>query len=262
MNFVCIGAQRAGTTYLYKMLSMHPNVYFPLGKEPNLFLLDPRQDAESDCLYRYGLRRMGGGGVATMGQQITGDISPYYAAMSRLKIKRIFDRYPQTRVLYVVRNPLERALSAIRFTRKAAAGNEAGNFGPALSSILKSPKIVLHSNYAANIERWRAAAAMCDSLVNLKVVLFSDIEERPLEFLKEVCSFIGVDGDFFGRLPLDLISSPHLATGDSRLTEIIDEECGKIYLGLCEQFEQLTGMDTSIWQAQIERTMTPSMQSA
>ena len=36
-NFICIGAQRAGTTWLHDCLNEHPEVYVPEKKELHFF---------------------------------------------------------------------------------------------------------------------------------------------------------------------------------------------------------------------------------
>ena len=41
-NFLCVGAQKAGTTTLYDILNQHPDIYLPKIKETKYFAADEK----------------------------------------------------------------------------------------------------------------------------------------------------------------------------------------------------------------------------
>jgi len=43
-NFLCIGAQKAGTTLLFDILKQHPDIYLPEAKELHFFDRDEEYD--------------------------------------------------------------------------------------------------------------------------------------------------------------------------------------------------------------------------
>ncbi|MGH8601683.1 MAG: hypothetical protein ACREXR_02545 [Gammaproteobacteria bacterium] len=115
---MCFGAQKAATTWLFNMLSMHPRIYFPLGKESNAWLIDPEDGPREKILYSYFISRFQKQFQDTNSIYKCGDISPYYATMEEQKIIRIYDRFPQVKTIYLIRHPVDRAWSAVRMSAK------------------------------------------------------------------------------------------------------------------------------------------------
>jgi len=98
--FLGVGAQKGGTTTLQALLQLHPDVFLPPAKELHYFTL---QFLEGEGWYREQF-------AAARPDQCCGEITPYYlfhpAAPERIKAL-----LPQVRLLVLLRDPVERALS-------------------------------------------------------------------------------------------------------------------------------------------------------
>src|SRR4051794_32568362 len=129
-TFLISGAQRCGTTTMYKTLTTHPQVLpAVLHKGGHYFdTSDPRRPG----WYRgHFPTERAAARVATTagGRVITGESSPYYM-FHPLAGRRIADDLPGARMIILLRDPVERAYSA--YTHEAARGWETETFGRAL----------------------------------------------------------------------------------------------------------------------------------
>jgi len=100
LNFLGIGAQKCGTTWLYAMLSKHPDIAFPGGKEIHFWSEDDYQ--ERLAWYQ---------NLFSGDEQVKGEITPAYAFLDGGRIKEIYRLVPDLRLIYMIRNPVNRAWS-------------------------------------------------------------------------------------------------------------------------------------------------------
>lgn len=101
--FIIIGAQKAGTTSLFKYLRLHPNVIPAHKKEVKFF----------DCNYSKGLDWYRSHFPYTgdiKDNEITGEASPHYIAHP-LSPRRIAETLPQVKLIALLREPVARAYS-------------------------------------------------------------------------------------------------------------------------------------------------------
>ncbi|CAN5223736.1 MAG: sulfotransferase family protein [Nocardioides sp.] len=129
-DFLIVGAQRCGTTSMFKTLSQHPQVVRPfLRKGIHYF----------DMYYDKGPRWYGGhfpfkataarGGG--QGRRITGESSPYYM-FHPLARQRLAADLPNVKVIVMLRDPVVRAYSA--HSHEVARGFETLEFEQALGA--------------------------------------------------------------------------------------------------------------------------------
>ena len=98
--FLIIGAQKCGTNSLYNYLVQHPLIAPSLQHEIHYFDLNFDKDLE---WYKSQFPELELG-------MITGESSPYYL-FHPLVAQRVFDNYPQMKLIVLLRNPTERAIS-------------------------------------------------------------------------------------------------------------------------------------------------------
>ena len=110
LDFLGIGAQKAGTTWIYHQLAGHPQVAFPAGKEVHFW--DRHRDRGTQWwLALFG--QSGPGDVARDGREVRrGEITPAYAVLDPFTVREIAQLCPQARIFYSLRNPVARAWSA------------------------------------------------------------------------------------------------------------------------------------------------------
>ena len=109
-DFMIIGAMKAGTTSLFQYLSKHPDLRISVPKEVHFFDggKNPRVDtfAKGEHWYRthFPLRRELGSNTKVY------EASPVYI-FNPLAPKRIYDTIPNVKLILLLRNPTERAVS-------------------------------------------------------------------------------------------------------------------------------------------------------
>ncbi len=105
LDFFVIGAARSGTTSIFKSLIQHPNVFSPEIKEPRFFC--GTNEAKGWGWYASNY-------AEAEDDEICGDFSPSYTFASNSvgsPAKKIFDAYPDAKLICIVRNPIECAIS-------------------------------------------------------------------------------------------------------------------------------------------------------
>lgn len=99
-DFLCIGAQKAGTTTLHDLLQYHPDAYLPDLKETHFF---SRHFDQPQAWYE---RHFADARPA----QAVGEVTPYYLFHPAAPA-RIATLLPAVRLIVLLRDPVQRALS-------------------------------------------------------------------------------------------------------------------------------------------------------
>ena len=196
-GFVILGAQRGGTTSLYRYLASHPQVRHAKRKEVHYF----------DTHYGHGLDWYTEHFAADLAPgEITGEASPYYlyhpAVPARLRAA-----VPDAKLIAMLRNPVDRAYS--HYLGKHRRRYDALSFEDALDAeeerlageeerLLTDDAAVSHNHqqfsyasrgdYAEQLERWFAAFPREQVLVLESEAFF----RRTPEVLAEVQAFLGL----------------------------------------------------------------------
>jgi tetratricopeptide (TPR) repeat protein len=101
-QFLIIGVMKGGTTSLYEYLIQHPQIIPSLQKEIDFF----------NYQFNLGLDWYTAHfpPVPQSGQYLTGEASPTYL-LDLKTAQRVFDHFPQIKLLIILRNPVDRAIS-------------------------------------------------------------------------------------------------------------------------------------------------------
>ena len=212
-HFLCIGAQKAGTTWLYSMLSQNPGVFLPPVKEIHFFdflhvpenrwwirkmfnrtaerivrerpadqpyfrrlaTLPRRSDAWYQAIFDH---------PDAVGR-LAGEITPAYSFLPSKGVAKVAEVNPAMRIILVVRDPVDRALSQLRMLA------ERNKWSTIDAMVLEDPRIsaeiIQRSAYRENIRRWEAVFPP-EQLLYLP---YPRIANDPEGFLGEVEAFIG-----------------------------------------------------------------------
>jgi hypothetical protein len=122
-DFLILGAQKAGTTALYAYLRRHPRITGPSWKEISFF---DRHYLRGEAWYRGNFPNL----LRTRGE-LVGEASPSYL-FHPLAPERAAALVPSARLIALLRNPVDRALS--HYHHEVALGREELSFEDALAA--------------------------------------------------------------------------------------------------------------------------------
>jgi hypothetical protein len=234
-DFLCIGMPKAATGWFYDQLSHHPDFWmppakelhyldrdipklknsrrllenwetmaaraerqeFPWGERERAFLEEvvscagqPRDIARYARLFRH------------KGDLLSGDTSPGYCIVDDEVIREIAAMLPQTRIVLLVRDPIDRVWSRICMAERD------GKFDvsmlddlPKFAKFIRTKRAIHEKSFASVIiRRW---SSHYPPKGRFRVFLFDDIACRPAETLQEILAFVGADPSKAGSLPPD-----------------------------------------------------------
>ncbi len=180
-DFLGIGAAKAGSTWLFHNLRAHPGLYLPPEKELHYFCHRYHRSLRS-----YARRFAPGSG------RVVGEITPNYAILPVEKIRSIGRLMPDLRLLFIVRDPIERAWSHARMRLVRQDGRSRAEVSDAeLVAHFRGAHSRANGDYQAIIDRWLSVFPP----ERLWLGFFEDISQRPRQLLSEVFRHLGVDDD-------------------------------------------------------------------
>ena len=180
-SFLMIGAMKAGTSTLHTTLHRHPEINWAREKEPGFF---------ASYGEAYGDRRAGYTAYCELFEQregLTGEASTTY---SRYPFEaevagRVFSANPLTRMLYLVRNPVDRALS--HYIHDVLRGRETRTIREALARV-PDMKYVFPGCYDLQIRQYLSFFP----LEQIHIVSSESLFRRPAETINSVCRFLKI----------------------------------------------------------------------
>lgn len=177
LHFIGIGAQKAGTTWLYEILSRHPGIAFPAGKEVHFW----------DAYFDRGRPWYDACFPDTPGC-LNGEITPAYAMLPAERIAQIRQAYPHLRLFYILRNPIQRAWSSaiMALGRAEMSPDEASDQW--FIDHFRSAGSLARGDYAGCLQNWRQYFAT-DQLL---VLFYEQIREDPAALLGACLDHLGV----------------------------------------------------------------------
>jgi hypothetical protein len=129
---------------------------------------------------------------AEAGGKVTGEITPAYAALTQKQIEHIHAIMPRARIIFLVRDPVERAWSAVKFGVRWSTGRslspEAFSLGD-LRRMVETERFRAQGDYVRTVTQWRR----CFPPEQFFIGFFDDVVQRPTQFLSNVFEFLGVD---------------------------------------------------------------------
>jgi len=181
-TFFIIGGMKAGTTSLYHYVRDHPQVYMPPFKAPEFFAGRAHWERGIDW-YRRQFAAAPSEAVAI------GEASNVYTKYPRYSgvPKRIAEYVPDARLIYLIRDPVERIRS--HYQTRVAEGTERAPFEQAVFS---NPIYVDYSRYALQIEQYFEYFPP----EQLLVIRSEGLRSARQPTMERVYTFLGIDETF------------------------------------------------------------------
>jgi hypothetical protein len=293
-DFLGIGAQKTGTTWLWANLRKHPQLWLPPRKEVHYFDRAPRYASPSylaesrlskrlfgrgkhnkryrkvlvreigrnvrypswDQL-RWGMRYMLGTyndqWYASLFEQgrgkVKGEITPAYSILDPQDVEHISKLMPEAKIIYTLRNPIERTWSRIR-KRAGNSGWELNNMPrEELERLASIPALVARSDYVQALTVWRSYFPEEQIFVGF----YEDIVERPREFLLNVFEFLGVEAaeKHVSHVAAQRVNASPSAAMPQGLQRYLAEK----YYEPIKQLDSMVGGAAGRWLQEVESTL-------
>lgn len=177
-NFLVIGAQKSGTTSLCSLLGQHFEIFMSERKEPHFFA--------KDALYARGWDWYASLFEDAADAKAIGEGSTGYTLHTEFPSAptRIARDLPQAKLLYIVRDPLERMESA--WMQRKGDGRPVWSLGKTLR---RYHSMVDGSRYWKQLSYYRQYYPDDQILI----LFFEDFKKNPSAVLRSCFEFLGVD---------------------------------------------------------------------
>ena len=285
-DFLCIGLQKAGTGWLFDQLDFHPDFWMPPLKELHYFDsclkvkkldsllrrmqsdlarvnkarlgLNRRSLSERDVQFLVRAKAIRGAPqdldkyadlFAGKEGLLSGDITPGYCTLPENTIKIISDRFPNVKIVLLLRNPVERIWSQINMGIRKGKLTEAEAFDWDRIKANLSRDGFSERSYPSEI--WRRWTKFI-SAERMGYFFFDDLRQRPVEFRANILKFLGADPEKpSGGRPADYnrkSNHPKISMSQSVRDQMIDffhEElvaCASIFGGQAKEWLSSYGL--------------------
>jgi hypothetical protein len=179
-NLVVIGGLKCGTTSLHHYLNLHPAIHMSRPKELNFFVAELNWSLGTDW-YASHFRA---------DAPVRGESSPHYTNLPRFAgvAERMSSVLPDARLIYMVREPVDRALS--NYLHNVAGGYERRPVAEALAD--PDSAYVHRGLYAMQLEPYLERF----ELDRIELVSQEELKRDREQTMRRVFRFLGVDEEF------------------------------------------------------------------
>lgn len=177
-NFLVVGAAKAGTSWLHYCLNAHPEIFVPKVKELHFF--------SYPYVYQKGNEWYESFFDSASSETVIGEVCPSYISFPNVP-ERIHQYNPNMKLIFVLRNPIQRAYSHY------CMGMKQGKLDFDIDSHLNhESNYVQLGLYYQQITRF----LQYFSLDHLKIITFDELKTTPQATLKEIYTYLNVNSDF------------------------------------------------------------------
>lgn len=231
LNFLGIGAQKAGTTWLYENLARHPQIGFPAGKEVHFW------NQPGECTLAEYRNFFPDNGLCN------GEITPAYAILDPDTITGIYAAFPRLRLIYLIRNPLQRAWSSalMALHRAEMTIDEASDQW--FIDHFHSQGSLQRGDYAACITAWWRVFPE----EQLLILRYEQLRTDPIGLLKRCCWHLGIDPAFYDTVPPDLLHKPVFAGSTPLIRPSLLPILQNLYISPLQTLARLLQEDFTHW---------------
>jgi len=181
-TFFVIGAAKAGTTSINNYLARHPQIEMAEPREPHVMV----SPIPEERVALYGRHFRGG-------TELRGDCSPSYSVYPthpRVS-EHIAEMVPDARIVYMVRDPVERMISY--YAQTVVHGVQRQPAAVALDPVDDGNYYLAGSRYATQVEVYLRSFAPD----RVMVVDQADLRDRRADVLRRCFAHVGADPDYW-----------------------------------------------------------------
>ena len=246
--FFIIGAQRSGTTYLYQILDEHPSILMarPIRPEPKFFINPALQDKDNLFYLNNFFRQRSS-------NHILGEKSTSYIEYPSLG-EKILSRFPEAKIIVILRNPVQRAISNYFFSKKNKIETRSleevfienkrvsDEMMKKTEHISVSPFDYLkRSKYIQYLKPYFEAF----DKNNRKVLIFEKLLEDKVRYIQELYHFLGVNENFIPSKMQEKINTNNISYN---IPLVVSQKLQDYFSPFNKDLSLLLEEDLSIWE--------------
>jgi hypothetical protein len=190
LDFLCLGAQKAGTSYLVGALRSHPDIQLPGCKELHFFSPIGEYKSHGDFAQsNFGKDLDWHRQQFQVDDRVRGEVSTHYLFDPDCA-KRIKRSFPDVKLFAILRNPVDRAFSQYNMERYKTAKERR----PLMQIVRDEPdnEILMRGMYFQQLVPFMELFGPDQ----IRAYLFEDMISDPASFFADLYTFIGVDPGF------------------------------------------------------------------
>ena len=209
-DFLCIGAHKGGTTWLYQQLDSHPDFWMPPFKELHYFdqlasvqrASSPRCRDERDLRFLESIKSLSAKPYMDLehyarlfepkGSLLSGDISPNYSTLSNEVIRQVVGYFPTLKVIFLARDPVERVWSHLSMEVRyhQIESFDVTDINEVNRNLVRRG-LLLRSYPSAVVARWKRHIHPD----RFRIYFFDDLQGNPTELRRSILRFLDADPD-------------------------------------------------------------------
>jgi hypothetical protein len=200
-NFLIVGAAKSGSSALYYSIKGHPDIFMSPVKEPSYFSSQgmvfpgngPGDDRKVYINHFEDYSKLFSG-VGT--EKIIGEASTDTMYYYQFTIPHIKDLLGDPAILFILRDPIERAFSA--YYHLVRDKRETLTFEEGLEQENQRIANNWHSmwHYKTKSLYFQQVKPFYESFSKVKIALYEDYKKNPQMVVSDICSFLGIDSNY------------------------------------------------------------------
>lgn len=249
-DFICIGAPKTGTSWLYNNLANHPEIWVPPVKELRYFdrkfplpkvsatqkgakgLLGLFPDHRRELILKtlghailersthdfyWAVRYFSNAGNDNWylslfnppDGMICGEFTTGYCALSKEAVQYIYDLLPNTRILFFMRDPIERAWSHAKMLLPRMSGKPINEISATEFLDYTTHKAAqLRGDYVRTLATWESVFPAEQMFIGF----YDDIADKPSDLLLKIYAYLNISVDA-RLLPNDISDKINASSG-------------------------------------------------
>jgi hypothetical protein len=218
-DFLCVGAQKGGTTWLYWQLDSHPDFWMPPVKELHYFdklsrtnrVSRPRRRDRRDVRFLESIKSLSARSCMDLehygrlfqpkGPLLSGDVTPAYSTLDEEIIRQITSYFPNLKVIFLARDPVERAWSqlSMEVRRGWISPFDVTDIDDVDRNLLHQ-RVLSRSHPSKIVAQWKRYVHPD----RFRTYFFDDLQTNPTELRHRILHFLGANPEKRSqRLPPD-----------------------------------------------------------
>jgi hypothetical protein len=299
-DFLGIGAQKAGTTWVYYQLRKHPDIWAPYKKEMHFFDRSPEYPTTKYLAipsffsrlihYSPGDRRQLALNMLRIGKNIAvgdfpkarwwgkwtfgyydenwykslfpkdhpgkicGEITPSYSILEKKDIESIKAINPEIKIIFIIRDPVDRAWSAIRYSisrghRAVDLRQDENAVSDKMIAISQKQSITLFSDYERTLDQYLSHFDSSQILV----AFYDSISEDPGGLMSALANFLEISS-----FPQQLIDNQNRinAAPQRKMPDRVRKHLKEFYAPMSTRLARQYGSYAAGWQG-VETEVQP-----